>query len=116
MIKNSLANILLISALISIVSLLCFADEQSKNQKTLIIFSADWCAYCQKLKDNINNDPEISEIIKNYDVIIVDFDRDKELVEGYKVKSLPTIIKRHKDQTFTKIGYNGPKDLLNFLK
>ena len=115
MIKNSLANVLLISALISIVSLFCFAGDTS-NQKVLIIFSADWCAYCQKVKDDINHDPEISEIIKDYEVIIVDFDRDKELVEGYKVKSLPTIIKRYKGQTSTKIGYNGPKDLLNFLK
>lgn len=115
MIKNSLANVLLISALISIVSLFCFAGEKT-DQKILIIFSADWCSHCQKVKDDINNDPEISEIVKNYEIIIVDFDRDKELVEGYGIKTLPTIIKKHNHKTFTKIGYNGPKDLLNFLK
>jgi thioredoxin-related protein len=115
MIKNSLANALLISALISIVSLFCFAGDTS-NQKVLIIFSADWCAYCQKVKDDINHDPEISEIIKDYEVIIVDFDRDKELVEGYGVKSLPTIIKKYQGKTFTKVGYKNKRDLKNFLK
>lgn len=115
MIKNSLANVLLISALISIASLFCFAGDIS-NQKVLIIFSADWCPHCHKVEYDINHDPEISEIIKSYEVIIVDFDKDKELVEGYGVKTLPTIIKKNKKKIYKKVGYKDTKDLKEFLQ
>jgi thioredoxin-related protein len=112
--KNSnLASVLLISCLISMVSIFSYAGD---NKPTLIVFSADWCAYCQKAKNDINNDPELSNIVKNYYVVTADFDVDKDLVEGYNVKSIPTFVVINGNVVTKKVGYNGVKDLTKFLK
>ena len=92
---------------------ICFAD----NDKTLIIFSADWCKYCLIAKNDINTDKALSEIIKKYEVIIVDFDNDKDMVKGYEIKNIPTfIIIENKQEIKRQIGYNGPIQLNDFLK
>jgi hypothetical protein len=95
------------------VSVFSYAAD---NKPTLIVFSADWCAYCQKAKSDINNDPELSEIVKKYYVVTADFDVDKELVEVYNVKSIPTFVVINGNAVTKKVGYNGVKDLTKFLK
>jgi thioredoxin-related protein len=65
--SSSLASVLLVSCLISMVSAFSYAGD---NKPTLLVFSADWCAYCQKAKNDINNDPELSNIVKNYYVVV----------------------------------------------
>ena len=88
-----------------------------KGNKTLIIFSAEWCKYCLIAKNDINTDKVLSETIKKYEVIIVDFDNDKDMVEGYGIKNIPTfIIVENKEELKRQIGYNGPIQLNTFLK
>jgi thioredoxin-related protein len=112
--KNSnLASVLLISCLISIASVFCYASD---NKPTLIVFSADWCAFCQKAKHDINNDNELSEIVKNYYVVTADFDVDKDLVDGYNVKTIPTFVVITGNVVTKKVCYNGVNDLTKILK
>jgi thioredoxin-related protein len=111
--SSSLASVLLISCLISMVSLFCYGSD---NKPTLIVFSADWCSFCQKAKHDINNDNELSEIVKHYYVVIADFDVDKDLVDGYNVKTIPTFVVITGNVVTKKVGYNGVKDLTKFLK
>jgi thiol-disulfide isomerase/thioredoxin len=111
--KNSIISVLLISCLISMASV--FAND-SDYKPVLIMFSADWCKYCQVAKKDINNDKVLSEVVKNYQVVTADFDVDKDLVEGYDIKSIPSFV-TIKGRTVTKkIGYKGPKDLTKFLE
>lgn len=111
--SSSLASVLLISCLISMVSLFSYASD---NKPTLIVFSADWCSFCQKTKHDMNNDNELSEIVKHYYVVTADFDVDKELVDGYNVKTIPTFVVINGNVVTKKVGYNGVKDLTKFLK
>jgi len=112
--RNTLVSVLLISCLISIASVFAFDNT---NEKVLIIFSADWCKYCQIAKNNIQNDPQLSEIVKNYTIVDVDFDVDKDIVEGYNIKTIPAfVIYEGGKELRRKIGYQGPNDLTNFLK
>jgi len=111
---KSILNVLIISWLISAAS--AFAFDNSKP--TLLFFTAPWCKYCQVAKHDIDNDKELSETIKGYDVVFLDHDLDKDLVEGYNIKTLPTfIIFKNGKQTGRKEGYGGGARGLNkFLK
>jgi thiol-disulfide isomerase/thioredoxin len=112
--RNTLVSVLLISCLISIAS--AFALDNNA-EKTLIIFSADWCKYCQVAKNDMKNDPQLSEIIKNYTIVDVNFDVDKDIVKGYNIKTIPAfVVFENGKEKGRKIGYHGPSNLVNFLK
>jgi thiol-disulfide isomerase/thioredoxin len=112
--RNTLVSVLLISWLISINSVFAFDNS---TEKTLIIFSADWCKYCQVAKNDMKNDPQLLEIVKNYTIVDVDFDVDKDIVEGYNIKMIPTfVVFENGKEKGRKIGYHGSIDLVNFLK
>ncbi len=114
--RSNLAIILLLSCIISISTVLAFSQEP-KSKKVLLIFSADWCKYCQIAKNDMKNDQQLSEIIKNYTIVDVDFDVDKDIVKGYNVKTIPAFVVFENDkEKGRKIGYNGPSNLVNFLK
>jgi thioredoxin 1 len=74
----------------------------SKNQNIILIFSADWCKYCNKLKGDIGNLD-----FGGYDHHIIDVDLNPDLKKQYSVKSLPTsiLIKNNKEVS-RKSGYD----------
>lgn len=112
--NSSTISVLLISFLISISSVLAF-DAQSR--KTLLIFSAKWCHYCKVAQKDLSNDRNLSEIIKDYDIIELDYDVDKDVVRGYNIKVVPSFVIMHQGKELgRKTGYNGPSSLYNFLK
>jgi thioredoxin-related protein len=112
--RNTLVSVLLISWLISINSVFAFDNSA---EKTLIIFSADWCKYCQLAKNDMNNNNQLSEIIKNYTIIDVDFDVDNDIATGYNIKSIPAFVTfQGGKETGRQIGYKNPQQLINFLK
>lgn len=113
MAKNSLSTVFILSFLISFVSTFSFGND---DKPTLVIFSADWCSTCLKAKNDINNNEALKETVKNYYVVVADFDIDKDLVEGYNIKTIPTFVIIRGTRVTKKIGYNGSKDLLNFIK
>lgn len=112
--RNTLVSVLLISCLISIASAFAFDNT---SEKVLIIFSADWCKYCHIAKNDMKNDPKLSEIVKNYTIVDVDFDVDKDIVDGYNIKTVPAfVVFENGKEKGRKIGYHGPSNLVNFLK
>lgn len=97
------------------LSTICYAQES--DQKTLLIFSAKWCGACKVAHNDIQNDPKLSEKIKEYQIIDIDFDKDKDLVKGYNIKSIPTfIIYQNGKEVDRKVGYKNSRDLIRFLK
>lgn len=114
--KNSLTSVLLISLLISAVTVFA-VDRTRTKEKTLIIFSADWCKYCQIAKQDMNNHHKLSEVIKNYDIVNLDFDVDKDIVRGYNIKSIPAFVVFEGGKEKGRLqGYKGPNSLLLLLK
>lgn len=112
--RSSIASVLLISLLISMATV--FAVDNTK-EKTLIIFSANWCKYCHIAKQDINNHRKLSEVIKNYTIVDVDFDVDKDIVRGYNIKSIPTFVVFEGGKEKGRLeGYKGPNSLLLLLK
>jgi thiol-disulfide isomerase/thioredoxin len=108
------SKVFLLSFLISCATLFCYAKDSTK---TLLFFSANWCKYCITAKNDLNSDPSLSEIIKQYDVIVLDFDKDKDIIDGHKIKSIPTFIVFQDGKELKRYnGYRGPSDLIKFLK
>lgn len=111
--KSSFTTVLLLSCLFFISSI-----QAKESDKTLIIFSASWCQACQVAKSDMQIDKDLSETLKNYEIIEADYDVDKDLIEGYNIKVVPTfVIYSNGKELKRKIGYNGgSKGLNNFLK
>lgn len=111
--KTSLTTIFLLSWIISFHSCFLYGNENP----TLLFFTADWCRSCQIAKNDINTDAKLSEAIKSYDVVILDFDVDKEFVTGYNIKTIPTfIIFQNGEEQKRQVGYSGPSKFYKFLK
>lgn len=74
----------------------------NSNKKALIIFSTDWCGFCEKLKKDLKKIETY-----NFIVCIVDAEERNDLKKKYSVKSYPTsIILENKKEIARKVGYN----------
>jgi thioredoxin-related protein len=79
-------------------------DLASKyNKKLVLVFGADWCPYCRVLKKDIDSITGF----KKYIVCFIDTDKNKELVQKYRIKGLPTsvIIDHQETELARKTGY-----------
>lgn len=115
MFNKNFITIFLLSWVISFSTVHAF---EIKPEKTLIVFSADWCQFCKTANYDMKTDTKLIEVLKNYEIIILDYDVDKDAVQGYNIKTLPAfIILENNKEIKRKIGYKGrAKDLTQFLK
>lgn len=60
--------------------------SQKFNQPLILLFSADWCVYCLKLKKDISDNIDKFE---DTTICIVDIDKNKNLSKKYGVRSIP---------------------------
>lgn len=77
---------------------------EKTKQPVLVIFGADYCVYCEKLKKDIllGNVPES----KPYIICYIDIEKEKELKKNYGVSTIPdsrVIVKNA--QRSKKVGY-----------
>jgi thioredoxin 1 len=86
------------------------ANEQDKP--ILLIFSADWCGYCNKLKTEILVDNTTSD----YVVCVLNTDNNKAISKKFRTRSLPTsVIIRKGEESTRKVGYKGKDDYISWL-
>lgn len=104
-----------------LLAVLCFSTlcySQENTQKTLLIFSADWCGHCKIAHHDMKNNDDLLQALKSYTIVDIDADEQKDLMSGYKVRTLPTfIILLNNGKEFKRYtGYKNAKDLTRFLK
>lgn len=114
--SKSFINIVILSSILSlsIASCLCFAKE---NKPLLIIFTAQWCDYCKKIEKILEENKKINDLLKNYDVVYVDYDKSPEMIRGYNINIVPTFIVYSEGKELKRqIGYkDGWQGFIKFL-
>ncbi|MBD3221983.1 DUF255 domain-containing protein [bacterium] len=89
--------------------------EAAESGKPIIIhFTAEWCSWCTKMKNETYTDPEVARLMTgDFVTAMVDSDHNPLLSWIYGVQSLPTIwILDSEGQGITRI--NGYKDARSF--
>jgi len=75
------------------------ANKLSKqlNRPLILIFGASWCPYCKDLKADLESIKQLDATV----VCVIDIEKNKNLVDKYKIKGLPTsvIVKSDKEQS-----------------
>jgi thioredoxin 1 len=88
------------------------------NEKILLIFSAQWCKFCQNAQNDLNfNNQTLLDLSKNYKIIDINIDLEKEISKGHNIKTIPTfIIYENGKEVKRQVGYKNSKQLIEFLK
>ena len=71
----------------------------------IYLFKADWCGHCKGFKPTWEKIKK--ELSGKYNFVTVDADKDKPLIEKWKIQGFPTIIKKVGDRAEE---YVGPRD------
>lgn len=82
--------------------------------KDLLVFGADWCPNCVKLKTAIEKDPDL---VAGFDVLLIDTDREPEIAKAYGVKNIPVLIVLAPGGALRrKVGFKNAADLKKWLR
>lgn len=87
-------------------------------EKTLMVFSADWCKYCKISKRDMESNDQLINLLQNYNVVKINYDVDKDLAREYNVRSIPCFIILDDDGSEEKRqrGYRNSSQLIKFLQ
>ena len=86
----------------------------------IILFTADWCPPCNKMKAETFKDKEVIKLSKQFIFFKVDLtsEGNKEAInvaESYKVSGIPTLIFYGKDGKKSKESFSGYIDAKEFI-
>jgi len=59
------------------------------NKQVLLVFGAEWCQWCKKLKTETLASADVQSKVSGYVYYYVDTDKEKELARKYKVSGVP---------------------------
>jgi thioredoxin 1 len=81
------------------------------NKPVLLIIISDWCAYCDKMKEDLILN---TNILDDMIICYINYDKHKTIIGDYKIKSVPTMIfLKDNKEISRKIGY---KDIEEFSR
>lgn len=95
----------------------CFAlNLEIKAEETFLMFGSKSCPWCEKQKQ-VLLDKDIEFQLKNYKVLYVDMQKEKELSKIYNVKSVPALFILDEDKEIIKknSGYLDKNKFLEWL-
>lgn len=84
------------------------------EKPTIYLFKAEWCGHCKGFKltwEKIKKD-----LSQQYEFVTVDADKDKPLIEKWKIQGFPTIIKKVGDNAQEYVGPRDEESVVNFIK
>ena len=99
-------------------------STQMKTQKggnrfdkriNVILFKAEWCGHCVNFKPVWEQIIKNKDLIKKFKFITYDADKEKHMIETYKVDAFPTIKIQDGDEVREYDGERTMDELTNFL-
>ncbi len=68
-------------------------DEAAREARPLLIdFQTTWCVACRTMEKSTWIDPDVVAAMQSYVPLVVDGERDRNLVARYRVEAYPTIV------------------------
>lgn len=91
-------------------------EAKKNNKKMLLIFGADWCHWCKKLKNETLKSEEVQrELVENNIIEVhINTDQKRELAKKYRVRGIPAYALVDKDEKELRSG-SGFKDSEDFI-
>lgn len=96
-----------------------FQTARQSGKPILVFVGAEWCHYCEKMKDDTWSDPRIQEVVaRNYVALQLDGDRDKRIVKKLDLKGFPATLLYNSGGYFVakKDGFMLPAQALSWLE
>lgn len=116
----------LLAIMLGLLSLTTYADQaiyvdtledaiamsEDTNKDVLLIFGAEWCGACGKLKTDLLNNPQMSD---NLIICYVNIDKNQNLATEYRVRTIPHyILIRNKIEIKKEKGYINPERFIRW--
>lgn len=87
--------------------------SQDTKQPIFVLFSADWCKYCEIMKKDISTN--LSDF-DSYIICYIDRDKREDLVKEYRVKNIPDyFVLKNNIEIKRKVGYKDYSSLTKWL-
>lgn len=83
------------------------------GKPVLVIFHADWCDWCKKMKRDALTDSKVKNVLQNYILVKVDIDREKNIAGKFNVKQIPAYVITNYKEGNLKSG-NGYQNAVKF--
>lgn len=85
------------------------------DEKTLVLFSAEWCGPCKVLKPNMESVEE--ELKDSYSFVKADISENEENTKRFGIKNIPTCILIQGDKEISRFsGVKTPDQIKKFLE
>jgi len=90
---------------------------EKHNMHVVVVFGADWCGWCKKLKNETLTDEKVKAVMKNFVYVYVDVDNDKSVSRKFGVSGIPAyVITNSKEATLKKgAGYKKAGEFISWL-
>lgn len=86
-----------------------------------LVFYADWCGPCQKMKRNVWSNESVKKALDNYVFYMVNTDRETKLVRKFRVQGIPAYgsyrVSKDGDVSTIKksVGYKSPDQFISWI-
>lgn len=93
------------------------AQSQKNNIPICAMFTANWCKYCNQMKQETLPNAQVKEALKKYVWIMVNTDQNRELARKFNVKGIPAyLITNSKEEKIKEgSGFMTPDQFVAFL-
>ena len=94
------------------------AEATQRGSLIVVDVYADWCGWCKKMEADTLAHPEVQVGLKDFTLLKLNADEQREVVQRYPVRGLPTtlVLNSKGELVATRSGYMPVMDYLRFLE
>ncbi|MEM9353865.1 MAG: thioredoxin family protein [Planctomycetota bacterium] len=68
------------------------AASAETDRPILCFFTAEWCGWCDHMKQTALSDPKVARLAQRFVCVLVDTDQEAGVARRYSVQGLPTVV------------------------